>query len=56
MEIPASHLARPSPSRRPSCGAHALEGFLGPREITAKGHNDFFTEIDLAAEDAICRR
>lgn len=38
-----------------AAAAIAHEGFLAPRQITAKGHNDIFTEIDLAAEETICR-
>ncbi|HEX6605958.1 MAG TPA: inositol monophosphatase family protein [Chloroflexia bacterium] len=38
-----------------AAAAIAHEGFLAPRQITAKGHNDIVTEIDLAAEETICR-
>ena len=55
MQSPDSYRARSvAIEAANAAGRIALEGFLRPREITAKGHNDFFTEIDLAAEDAIC--
>jgi len=37
-----------------TAGAIARAAFLQPRTVTAKGENDFFTEVDIAAEAAIC--